>query len=49
MFPISGSDISKAVKYRRNIGGVKDEENNMSVYWIINVGRMFDKTPCNIK
>jgi hypothetical protein len=48
LFLVEG-DILKAVKYRQNIEGVKDEENNMSVYWIINVDRMFDKTHYNIK
>jgi hypothetical protein len=37
-------DILKAVKYLQNIKGVKDEEDSMSVYRIINVVRMFDKT-----
>jgi hypothetical protein len=39
----------KSVKYRQNIKGARDEENNMSVYGIVNVDRMFDKTHYNIK
>ena len=46
--PCAG-DIVKAVKYRHNIKGVQDEKYNISVYWIVNVDRMFDKTHYNIK
>ena len=46
---LGDSDILKVVKYRQDIKGVKDEENNMSVYWTVNVDRMFDKTLYNIK
>jgi len=45
---LGDGDILKVVEYRQNIKGVKDKENNLSVYWIVNVDRMFDKTHYNI-
>jgi hypothetical protein len=46
---LGDGNILKVVIYRQNIKGVRDEENNMPVYRIVDVDRMFDKTAYNIR